>query len=249
MIGLITSIHNAQVKNWKRLHKRKYREKMQRFLIEGDHLIEAARESDWSIQTVILREGTRMPNWCTSQQLAVVGADVFNEISQTETPQGIAAVVEMKKQTPTNDADTLLIDAVQDPGNLGTIIRTADAAGFTSIYLGQGTVDVYNEKVVRASQGSLFHVDIQVNAKLEEVIPTLQKQGYTVWASTLEDATSLYEIKPSGKTAIILGNEGAGVQKHIVSLADKTVKIPIYGKAESLNVSIAAGILMYHVRK
>ncbi len=249
MIGLITSIHNTQVKNWKKLHKRKYREKMQQFLIEGDHLIEAAKESGWSIQTVILREGTRMPNWCTSQQLTVVQADVFNEISQTETPQGIAAVVEMNKQTLTNDTDVLLIDAVQDPGNLWTIIRTADAAGFTSVYLGQGTVDVYNEKVIRASQGSLFHVDIQVNANLEETIPTLQKQGYTVWASALQEATSLYEVTFSKKTAIILGNEGAGVQKHIVGLANQSVKIPIYGRAESLNVSIAAGILMYHVRK
>jgi TrmH family RNA methyltransferase len=246
---MITSIQKSQVKIWKRLHKRKYREKMQQFLIEGEHLIEAARESGWSIQTIILREGNGMPTWCTSRQLELVDKQVFKEISQTETPQGIAAVVDMSHRQPLYKGNVLLIDAVQDPGNLGTIIRTADALGYTTVYLGIGTVDVFNEKVIRASQGSIFHVDIVMNYPLEKVILNLQEQNYTIWASALKNATSIYDAKMSGKVGLILGNEGNGVNEKHIHLADNIVKIPIYGRAESLNVSIAAGILMYHSRK
>lgn len=245
---MITSVQNPQVKEWKKLHKRKHRQHKQRFLIEGFHLIEEAYASKWNIIKVIVQKGVSIPNWCTSQQIEMVDASVFQEIAQTETPQGIAAVVEMKESQFVQDGHMLLIDAVQDPGNLGTIIRTADAAGFSDIILGHGTVDLYNDKVIRASQGSVFHANI-TQANLTEVIPNLKKRDYTIWASALEGAASLYEVKVPEKVALILGNEGAGVDNVLLEEADEKVTIPIYGQAESLNVSVAAGIFMYYVRK
>src|SRR5699024_7511376 len=136
---------------------------------------------------------------------------------------------------------------IQDPGNLGTIIRTADAAGFSNIILGRGTVDLYNDKVIRATQGSLFHIPI-VQKDLTESIPRLKESGFSVLATTLQRAKNYRDIEPSEKTAIILGNEGSGVDETLINMADELVKIPIYGKAESLNVGIAAGILMYYIR-
>src|SRR5699024_10390846 len=114
--------------------------------------------------------------------------------------------------------------------------------------LGKGTVDMYNDKVIRASQGSIFHITIE-QADLTDEIPQLQAAGYTIWATTLARAKNYAEVMPTNKTAMILGNEGSGVADELIELADELVKIPIYGKAESLNVSIAAGILMYHMRK
>ena len=247
LIKLITSIQNEQVKNWRKLHKRKNRMKMKQFLIEGFHLIEEAFQSGWEVETVIVQEGVNPPDWMSEDGITLVDERVFNEITQTETPQGIAAIVNMQDLPVKTDTYTLLVDAIQDPGNLGTIIRTADAAGFSKIVLGTGTVDVYNDKVIRASQGSIFHISI-VQASLDETIAHLKQENYTIWASALKNAINYNEVESEGKAALIVGNEGAGISDEVLQLADKIVKIPIYGKAESLNVSIAAGILMYKMR-
>src|SRR5690625_4152327 len=245
---MITSVQNNQVKNWRKLQTKKYRTQSQRFLIEGFHLIEEAIKSDWEIETIIIQNGIDIPDWISKDLTIHVNTHVFNEISQTETTQGIAAVVKMKELYPKHDGIVLLVDAIQDPGNLGTIIRTADAAGLTKIFLGKGTVDPYNDKVIRASQGSIFHIPI-TQGNLLELIPELQAKHYMIVASTLENATNYMDIKPREKMGLIIGNEGAGINKDIVAIADKTVTIPIYGQAESLNVSVAAGILMYQMRK
>ncbi len=247
LIKLITSIQNEQVKNWRKLHKRKNRMKMKQFLIEGFHLIEEAFQSGWEVETVIVQEGVNPPDWMSEDGITLVDERVFNEITQTETPQGIAAIVNMQDLPVKTDTYILLVDAIQDPGNLGTIIRTADAAGFSKIVLGTGTVDVYNDKVIRASQGSIFHISI-VQASLDETIARLKQENYTIWASALKNAINYNEVESEGKAALIVGNEGAGISDEVLQLADKIVKIPIYGKAESLNVSIAAGILMYKMR-
>src|SRR5699024_7948525 len=141
----------------------------------------------------------------------------------------------------------LLVDAIQDPGNLGTIIRTADAVGMSQIILGTGTVDVYNDKVIRASQGSIFHIPIK-QAPLLNIIKELKRSNYTIWASALQNAINYRDAEREKKIALIVGNEGAGISEKILKEADKVVKIPIYGQAESLNVSVAAGILMYQMR-
>ncbi|WP_100012000.1 TrmH family RNA methyltransferase [Lentibacillus sediminis] len=241
---MITSRKNEQVKAWRKLHKRKGRLDSGTFLIEGYHLLEEARKSGWPIQEIIVREGAELPEWTADFPVEEVSREVFQHLSQTESPQGIAAVAGIQQVSETSGKTVLLIDAVQDPGNLGTMIRTADAAGFSGIILGEGTVDVYNDKVVRATQGSLFHIPIR-EASLGEAIPDLQRAGFTVWATALEDAKNFQDAGTKEKLAVIVGNEGAGVQEAWLELANERVHIPIYGKAESLNVSIAAGILMY----
>ena len=247
LMHVITSIQNYQVKSWRKLHTRKHRKNEKRFLIEGFHLIEEAVNSGWDIEIVIVREGVDIPSTLVQQNITFVNTRVFKEISQTETPQGIAAVVKMREFSNKDSKFVLLVDAVQDPGNLGTIIRTADAAGFSHVVLGQGTVDLYNDKVIRATQGSIFHISI-TQANLSEEIKTLQEKNYTIIASALENATDYRSVEVEGKAALIVGNEGTGIQKEMIQVVDKVVKIPIYGEAESLNVSIAAGILMYHMR-
>src|SRR5690625_1999316 len=245
---VITSVQNNQVKEWKKLHRKKYRIETNTFLIEGMHLIEEAFNSDWEIETVIVQEEMEAPTWMNEENVVFVTKRVFKEISQTEAPQGIAAIVNMKTLIPKKEQYVLLIDAIQDPGNLGTMIRTADAAGFSKVVLGNGTVDVFNDKVIRASQGSIFHIPV-VSKDLREEITILQSKNILVLASALEHAISYESVQVTGKSALIVGNEGSGIKKELLEVADKIVKIPIYGKAESLNVSVAAGILMYYMRK
>lgn len=244
---MITSIKNDKVKMWKKLYKRKERIKTKTFLIEGFHLVEEALKSNWTIIEMIIQEGVEPPLLDKDIPIITVKSNVFQALSQTDTPQGIAAVVAMRQLVSTWSSAVLLIDAIQDPGNLGTIIRTADAAGFSEVILGEGTVDVFNDKAIRATQGSLFHIPIR-QASLPNEIKQLQEAGFTVWASALEQAEVYTSLKPERKTALILGNEANGVQKELMSLADKRVTIPIYGKAESLNVSVAAGVLMYYLQ-
>ncbi|MFD1362207.1 TrmH family RNA methyltransferase [Lentibacillus salinarum] len=241
---MITSLQNPKVKQWLKLHKRKGRKQSGMFLVEGFHLVEEAVQSNWEIDDIIVEEGIDCPDWCRAFMPVLVNNKVMQQITRTESPQGIAAVVKMTEPKVGVRDKILIIDSIQDPGNLGTMIRTADAAGFDMVVLGEGTVDVYNDKVVRATQGSLFHVPI-VHAILTSMIPVLQTEGVVVWASALADAIPFHQAKAGDKAALVIGNEGAGIDDAIIALADQTVNIPIYGQAESLNASVAAGILMY----
>src|SRR5690625_1891927 len=155
---MITSVQNNKVKTWRKLHKRKERMNTKTFLVEGYHLIEEAWKSDWDIHEIIIEQGSEVPEWCGNFPIIEVSDAVFSHIAQTKTPQGIAAVIEMKQSTVITGNYVLLIDAIQDPGNLGTIIRTADAAGFDAVCMGEGTGARYNDKVIRATQGSLCHI-------------------------------------------------------------------------------------------
>ncbi|MEN2765616.1 TrmH family RNA methyltransferase [Ornithinibacillus xuwenensis] len=244
---MLTSAKNEKVKNWKKLHMRKERINSETFLIEGFHLIEEAIQSKWEIKEIILQEGTILPDWNINCSVTEVTENVFQQISQTKTPQGIAAVVRFRRQQEVTGDYILLLDSIQDPGNLGTIIRTADAAGFDAVILGEGTVDLYNDKVVRATQGSIFHIPVR-QENLTNRIQVLKQDGFSIWASALTNSKDYHKLTITSKVALILGNEGAGIQAKFLETADEIVKIPIYGKAESLNVSVAAGILMYHIK-
>lgn len=244
---LITSIKNEKVKAWKKLHKRKGRNNAQAFLIEGLHLVEEAWKNEEKILELIVEESIDVPGWTEDYPSVAVSKQVFQEISQTSTPQGIAAVIAMSEKKQATGKNILLIDSVQDPGNLGTIIRTADAAGIDAIVLGDGTVDLYNDKVIRSTQGSLFQIPIY-EANLTDEISKLKDMGFEIWATALDGAKRYHDLPIPEKVALILGNEGAGVNEEFIQAADERVTIPIYGKAESLNVAIAAGILMYHLQ-
>ncbi|GAB4075023.1 RNA methyltransferase [Barrientosiimonas marina] len=244
---MITSLQNQNIKRWQKLHKQKGRKLSGTFLVEGFHLIEEAYRSNWLIEEMIVAEDVDIPHWCEPYAPVVVTTQVMQHMTRTESPQGIAAVVRMQ-EVEVHVCDTvLLLDAIQDPGNLGTMIRTADAAGFDMVMIGERTTDVYNDKVVRATQGSLFHMPIRY-VNLPERISVLQEDGFTIWASALTNAVSFHKAEASDKMGLIIGNEGAGISEEVLDSADKIVNIPIYGQAESLNASVAAGILMYALK-
>lgn len=243
---MLTSLQNAKVKNWKKLHKRKYRNQTSTFLVEGFHLVEEVMKSGWTVKELIVREETEvtLPD---DIPYTIVSRDVFAAVAETETPQGIAAVVAKEDYTFTPGSLTLMLDAVQDPGNIGTLIRTADAAGFDQVIVGTGSVDIFNDKVIRASQGSLFHLPV-LTGDLTDYVGELKDQGVEIWASTLENAASYKELPIPEKAALVVGNEGSGISEELVEAADQQVYIPIYGQAESLNAAIAGAVLMYHLK-
>lgn len=246
---MIASTQNEQIKQLKKLQKAKERKKKKQFLVEGFHLVEEAHQSGWKIERLIAETGVEIPDQLEHLPILEVARHVLKHLSETETPQGLMACVRMEdKPFPESAEKVLICDGIQDPGNLGTMIRTADAAGFDAVLCGSGTVDPYNGKALRSTQGSLFHIPVLAADLLEE-IPHLQERGFHIWAAALEESVSYDKAGKKDKLGIIVGNEGAGIRDDVKRLADTIVKIPIYGQAESLNVSVAAGILMYEAQK
>lgn len=250
----IHSTKNNLIKEIKKLDKRKNREETKTYLIEGFHLIEEAINAGVTIKQVFLTEKVLFTAESLLSQLPVedcylVSEEVLKFISTVPTPQGIVGVVGMEEKAFPDKIQRpiLLLDNVQDPGNVGTMIRTADAAGFEMVVLGEGCADIYNSKVLRSMQGSNYHVTT-LQMKLEEVFPILEKQQVPIYGTELNvDAVHYQEISPSATYGLILGNEGQGVGKAFLQQTTKNIYIPILGQAESLNVAVAAGILMFHL--
>lgn len=250
----IQSVQNAKVKEWAKLSTKKGREKEKAFLVEGPHLVEEALKSGADVRVILIEEGFPLqapiePYISDFQGLVFwITEPVAKKLSETENPQGIFAVVDMRTATLDDMIEDspilLLLDGVQDPGNLGTIIRTADAAGIRGVVLGKGTVDVYNAKTVRSTMGSIFHVPI-LQADLELLGSELANQDFKMVATSLEGAVSYDEPIYHGRVAIVIGNEANGVSSAVLRQCEYRVKIPIYGRAESLNAAMAAGIIMY----
>lgn len=245
----IESVKNPQVKQWKKLLTKKEREKTGLFIIEGFHLVEEALKSGIHIVDIILDETKELPsNWDVNNiPVTLVTGEVMKAISDTETPQGIAAVCKQLtyEQLDWGKVNILMIDAVQDPGNVGTMIRTADAAGIGAVILGEGSVDAYNPKVIRATQGSLFHLPV-IKGSLRECIEKLQE--HHVYGTSLENATDYKQVKPKQPFVLLVGNEGSGVNRELLQMTTENLYIPIYGKVESLNVAVATGILLYYLQ-
>jgi TrmH family RNA methyltransferase len=248
----IESAKNPKVKQWKKLLTKKERDQTGTFIIEGFHLVEEALKESNVVQEVIIAEHTDLPAHISLDDVEVVRVshEVIKEITDTGTPQGIFAICEQRSyQCETLKLEnTLLIDSVQDPGNIGTLIRTADAAGMDAVILGEGSADLYNPKVLRSTQGSLFHIPV-IKDNLQDVISRLKKQNIPVYGTALEGAVSYTEVEKSDQFALLVGNEGQGVSSKLLEETTKNLYIPIYGKSESLNVGVAAGILLYHLRK
>lgn len=246
---MLTSIQNERIKKYKKLIQRKYRKAERMFLIEGTHLLEEALYANWEIPEILYGNDVILPEGTDEIQTTLVSEEVLRHLAQTETPQKIIAVVKQREDKELLGERVLLLDQLQDPGNVGTIIRSAAAFGYDTVYLGKGTVDLYNEKVLRATQGAFFHLTI-VEVDLAIEIPKLVEAGFDVWATALEDAKELarVQIKKIEKLALLLGNEGSGIQTKLMDLATNRVTIPLKPAAESLNVAIAAGIIMYETR-
>lgn len=253
-MDIISSTKNEKIKELAKLQTAKGRKKAGMYLLEGEHLVEEAIKEKALIELIVV-SSNRMEDYQylleqTEVNVLVVSQEVFQKLSMTETTQGILAAVKIENQAePPCSGRIIVLDAVQDPGNLGTIVRTADAAGFDAVVLGTGTVDLYNDKVIRSMQGSHFHIPV-FQADLREYLPVLKKQGVEVAVTALHRDSKDYSIlQGKSDVAIVVGNEGQGVSSEVIELADAVVTIPMFGKAESLNVAIASALLMYKTKE
>lgn len=247
----IQSINNPQVKQWKKLLTKKERDKTGMFIVEGFHLVEEAlKQSEQVVEIIVSEQVGLPPRWDSgATAVTVVTEDISNSLSDTETPQGIYAVCRQLSMETADHAKTfLLIDAVQDPGNLGTMIRTADAAGIDAVIVGRGSVDTFNSKVLRSAQGSHFHLPV-IRGDINEWTRKLKEKEIPVYGTALENASVYTDTSPTGHFALIVGNEGNGVSKDILVNTTANLYIPIFGKSESLNVAVATGILLYYLKK
>ncbi|SEM98775.1 TrmH family RNA methyltransferase [Lihuaxuella thermophila] len=253
----LTSPQNEHVKKWKKLKTKKGRSESKTLLIEGEHLIMEAISARLPFHAVIFDSGKKdaalsvLESYPVQAPVYELASPLFTSVTETDSPQGVAAVVgipdwsaEELLSRGKSGATYLLLDAVQDPGNLGTIVRTAEAAGVTGIWLGKGTVDPFNPKVVRSGMGSLFRLPM-VQLDLAEAISLLKKDGVTVVGTSPRGGVYHFEYPFPAKSAILLGNEGRGVDPALMALVDEMVQIPMPGKTESLNVSVTCAILIY----
>lgn len=249
----ITSTKNVKVKHWKKLHSSKGRKESGQYILEGEHLYQEAKKAGVLLQEIIITQNfldkqssTDLNN--SSQSVFIVTDEIMKIISLTQTSQGILCILKMNEDTLPEEINgkLILLDGVQDPGNAGTIVRTADAAGYAGVVFGLGSVDPYNDKVVRSMQGSHFHIPLY-RGDLSEVVDQYVERDIPVYGTALDErAQDFRTISESSSLALIFGNEGNGISENILAKTTQNLYIPILGEAESLNVAIAAGILIYH---
>ncbi|HEL2575480.1 TPA: TrmH family RNA methyltransferase [Streptococcus suis] len=243
-MDIIRSKANNLVKQIKKLQQKKYRTSS--YLIEGWHLLEEAGAAGATFEHILVLEEyaervAGLPN------VSLVTPDIMRDLADSKSPQGVLAQLALPRQDlPTSlTGKFLVLEDVQDPGNVGTMIRTADAAGFDGIFLTDKSADIYNIKVLRSMQGSHFHLPIY-RLPVEELVRYLQAQGLPILATTLSSQSVDYkDFQPGPSFAMVMGNEGQGISAYMEEVADQLVHISMPGQAESLNVAIAAGILMF----
>ena len=248
----INSLDNSTIKKIKKLKQRKYREEEKKFLAEGRKFLDFTYTPD----LIILKENFEDFENITTKlerfdcRKIVVNDRIFKELTSQENSQGVILIYPYcETNIEKINNNIIVLDKIQDPGNLGTIIRVADAAGFKDIILSKGSVDCYNEKCVRSSMGSIFNMNIVYMEELQ-LIQFLKEKKYKFLVTALENNSIEYtDITLNEKNAIIFGSEGNGVSDNFLKAADETVIIPIYGSAESLNVAMASGIILYKVRE
>ena len=249
----IESKDNNLFKNTKKLKERKNRNKNNKYIIEGFRLVQEAFKAHVDVDYLIVtRDGCEKMKQYISEEIIKhvkiyeVSDNLFKELISTENPQGILAVINMNIKPMDSDGNFyLLCDKLQDPGNLGTIIRTAHAAGVQGIILTKGTVDIYNEKTVRSTMGSIFYIPIHYDDGDLSLVKSLKSEGFKLVVTSLETDKDFFQEDLRGKVLLTVGNEGNGVSEEVYELADTKVKIPMPGNAESLNVAIATSVIMY----
>lgn len=241
---LYTNINNNKIKEIKKLNQKKYRDRANLFLVEGEHLVLEAYKKKM-IKELILEQDEIFP---LDVSTMYVTNDVINYISELETPQNIMAVCNKLEENDDFGDKVLLLDKIQDPGNLGTIIRSAVAFNIDTIILGNDTVDLYNSKVIRACQGLIFHINI-VKRDLLEIIPKLKEKSHKIIGTRVTHGNSLKTLAKSEKFAIIMGNEGNGISEEVEELCDEFIYIDMNENCESLNVGVATSIILYELDK
>lgn len=250
---LIQSKDNIIIKEAKKLKEKRYRTLNSKFLVEGFRFTEEALKSSFNVSEIFINENSlnkwkeyNLESLLKNYTKVYIAKDTaFKQLSETENPQGIIAVVDkIKISEVKNEGIYLLADKIQDPGNLGTIIRSAHAAGALGVIVTKGTVDIYNEKTLRSTMGSIFNIPVIEDENLG-FTKELKVNGFKLIVSSLEDSVDFYNVNLNENLIIAVGNEGSGISEGIYSIGDIKVKIPMPGGAESLNAAVAASVMLF----
>lgn len=251
----IKSAKNSRVKAWQKLQTKKGRQASETYLLDGWHLVQEAIQHDGKLHAV-MGTAERLAEHQEELPLGVpvfeITDDIAKKLSDLVTPQGIFAEVSLPSATREpqfiHDGAWLFLDAIQDPGNVGTMVRTADAAGFTGVVFGHGSVDPYSPKALRAMQGSQFHLTT-TTGNLADWTASFTQNGMNVYGTQLDpEAADVFTVPAQTQFALIMGNEGQGMQPELAKMTTQNLYIPISGQAESLNVAVAAGIAMFALK-
>lgn len=240
---LYSSIDNKKIKELKKLSQKKYRDELGIFLIEGEHLVEEAFKTGY-LKELLLEENSSTDLEIETNFLT---RNIIKHITDLDTPSSIVGICSKLKDKEIGNK-LLLLDGIQDPGNLGTIIRSAVAFNIDTIILGENTVDLYNSKVIRSSQGMIFNINI-IEKNLKEFIPDIKNNGYKVYGTKVTDGKNLKTVEKNEKFAIIMGNEGNGLTDEVIDLCDEYIYINSNPLCESLNVGVATSIILYELDK
>lgn len=252
---VISSKDNEIVKNIKKLNDKKYRDESNTFIVEGIKIVEEAIDEKVNIKKIIVCEELKntlpisLIEKIKSYDVVYVTEKVLKILTNVNNPQGILAVVEKNnnKEIDFNAEFFLVLDNIQDPGNMGTILRTADSINLKQIIIAKGSSDCYNPKVVRSTMGAIFRINV-IECELPEMIKKLKENGIKVLSTDLNTNESIYDVSYN-KTAVVIGNEANGVSKEVLELSDGRIKIPMMGKTESLNAGVATGIIVYEAMR
>ncbi len=262
MTEAVVSLQNKFVKLASSLKQKKYRDELGLFIVEGVRLVEEATQSNWLVETCIYTDEafkqervrviitTLQANGCRMIQVNNV---IYDKITDTKEPQGIMAVVGKRTYQLLDMQDTkeksffMVLDQLQDPGNIGTVIRTAVAAGCTGVVLTKGCTDVFATKAVRASMGSIFHIPIIEGVSAGEVISYFSEHAIDILATSLESSKIYFDVDYNKSIALVFGNEGNGVSQVLLEHAKERLFIPLLGHVESLNVAASAAVVLYEV--
>ncbi|WP_223067590.1 TrmH family RNA methyltransferase [Paenibacillus caui] len=252
----IESLQNSRVKEWASLLEKKHRDKHRKFIVEGIHLVLEALKAKADLECVAYSLERGIPPELAQAAASSLGVQwigvseaVIAKCTDTKTPQPVFAVV---RKTGASTEELLsrpnslvvVLDGVQDPGNVGTIIRSADAVGADGVIIGRGCADVYGPKVIRSTMGSLFHLPI-VEGSLAELLPEAKSRGIRIAGTSLQSARVCYDYDFTGPVWLLFGSEGGGLSRESMELLDDAIIIPMKGQAESLNVAMAASVLLY----
>lgn len=239
---LYSSINNEKIKELKKLNTKKYRDNLGLYIVEGKHMVEEAHKSN-VLEHLLLLENIKLD---INVKTDYITENVLKYISSLETPNGIIGICKKKENTIKGNKIVILED-IQDPGNLGTIIRSSVAFNVDTLVLSKNTVDLYNDKTLRATQGMMFKLNIVIEENLEELIEKLKEEKYKIYTTNVKNGKSLKTIEKSSKFAIIMGNEGKGVSETLNKLSDEYLYIDMNKNCESLNVAVATSIILYEM--
>ncbi len=239
---VITSVNNNKIKDINKLKDKKYRDSSNSFLVEGEHLVIEAYREDLIKELIVLDDSDFILDGIPTIK---VSSEVMKKLSSMDSYPSVIGVANKIKEKELGDS-ILMLDDIQDPGNLGTIIRSSAAFGIDTIVVSPKTVDIYNIKVLRATQGMLFHINIIVR-ELDSFITKLKQDNYKIYGTKVDKGVNIKDISINNKYALVMGNEGKGISDNVSKLCDEYLYIKMNDNVESLNVGVATSILLYEI--